>query len=128
MTLHVNIPISPELFKQAKERARQKNKEVPQILADHLESTFYKQLSPEELAAEKERLAYHALHPFLLEKYEGKYVAILGEKLVDHDDDKLKLFRRMAAKFPDNFVLIRQVASDPEPELTLGTLRLKIRT
>jgi hypothetical protein len=63
---------------------------------------------------EREKLAFQQMHPHLLEKYAGQYVAIYEGKLVDHDIDKQALFQRIDTAFPDVFVLIRPVLVTPE--------------
>jgi len=45
----------------------------------------------------------------LLEKYEGKYVAILGEKIVDVDEDKRKLAKRVYGKYGYRPIYIEKV-------------------
>lgn len=59
--------------------------------------------------SKNEQLAYHALHPMLLEKYLEKYVAIYKGRLIDHDDDQLTLVNRLDNSHPNQFVLVRQV-------------------
>ncbi len=63
-----------------------------------------------------EQLAYHALHPILLAKYIGKYIAIYKGKLIDQDDDQLALVDRLDNSHPNQFVLVRQVQPNPEQE------------
>ena len=48
-----------------------------------------------------EEAAFIAMHPQLLEKYEGKYVAIYGGQLIDVDDDYAELYDRVLDKYRD---------------------------
>ncbi len=72
--------------------------------------------SPEwsDAEIEAERAAFLRLHPDLWEKYPEQYVAILGGKVVDHDADKVALFKRIDARYPGVFVLMRQVRQEAE--------------
>lgn len=63
------------------------------------------------LAEEK---AYQALHPYLLEKFRGRHVAIFEGELVDYDDDSVALYQRMRQKYPGKFVLMTPVGSEAE--------------
>lgn len=116
MTLHVNIPLSSELYEQAQKMARDLDKEVPEFLADHLAQTLSEMAGKPQTAPERERAAYLALHPMLLANYQGEYVAIYQGELLDHDKEQLALVNRLDQTHPDQFVLVRQVAANPEPE------------
>ena len=61
--------------------------------------------------------AFLELHPTLLQNYRGHYVAIYQGQLVDHDTNKLALYARIEAKYPDDFVLMRRVEEQPEREI-----------
>ena len=123
MTFHINIPISNKLYKQAQELAQQLDKDVSQVLSEHLEATLTTSVRAQDLLAERERIAYQKMHSSLLEAYENCYVAIYQGQLVDHDNDKLELIQRLDLNYPDQFVLVRQVLVDPEPELRRVSLR-----
>lgn len=123
MTLHVNVPLSNELFERAQKMAPQLNKEMPQFLADHLAETLVETTNEKDIAIERERAAYHALHPILLEQHPGDYVAIYEGELVDFDQDQLALVGRLDKDYPDQFVLVRQVTTDPEPEYRRISIR-----
>ena len=62
------------------------------------------------MIAEEE--AYQALHPYLLEKFRDKWVAVFEGKLVDHDDDSVALYQRMRQKYPGKFVLMTPVRTE----------------
>ena len=81
-----------------------------------------------EQIVDAEIAAYHRLHPTLLAEYAGEFVAIAEEKLVDHDVDKLALYRRIQTRYPEQFVLVRRVDRAPEPELHVRSPRYHIST
>ena len=72
---------------------------------------------------EREIAAYNRLHSELWRKYPGQQVAIQNGRLVDHDVDGLALSRRIYSRFPDTFVLIRQVGAQPERVIQLRSPR-----
>lgn len=66
---------------------------------------------------EDEISAYEGLHGELQQKYQGKWVAIHNQQLVDHDKDGTKLYKRIRAKYGPISVLIRQVSEFPSKEV-----------
>ena len=58
---------------------------------------------------QRERAAFEALKPELLKKYADKFVAILDGQLVDVDDDKSTLAKRVYAKFGYRTLLLTEV-------------------
>jgi hypothetical protein len=50
----------------------------------------------------REAAAFLAMHAQLLREYEGKFVAVYQEAVVDVDEDDRKLFRRTLNKYGDN--------------------------
>lgn len=67
--------------------------------------------------------AFQNLHPELLKNYPNQYVAIYQGRLIDHDADKLALFKRIDATHPNQFVLMRPVLIHPEREFHLRSPR-----
>ena len=68
----------------------------------------------ERFAMDREEAAYRRLHPSLLEKYPGQYVAIYGGELVDYDTDQVKLYLRVKSCYPGEFVWVAPVRPEPE--------------
>lgn len=68
------------------------------------EKTSPSVLTDEEWDArfDQEVAAYVAMHPQLLEKYEGKHVAIYGGQVIDVDDDFATLYDRVLDKYGDD--------------------------
>jgi hypothetical protein len=120
MTLLVEIPLSDDLYVRAQKVARQRDVPVAQLLAEHLEATLPEPLAvgnkDKDTAVMQEWAAYHALHPQLQQEYLGEYVAIYQGKLVDHDPHQLQLVKRLDLNYPTQFVFVRQITPDPEPE------------
>ncbi len=66
---------------------------------------------------EKDKWAYQSMHHYLWSQYPEQHVAIYNGRLVDHDEDGIALSRRIYARYPDEFVLIKKV--EPQPKRTL---------
>ncbi len=58
--------------------------------------------------------------PALVQQYGEKYVAIREGEVVDSDTDEATLAMRVCSAYPDDFVLVRQVASAVETESYMG--------
>ncbi len=70
---------------------------------------------------DKEITAFEAMHARLRQKYLGQWVAINNQKLVDHDSDRLALYRRTREKYGHTSVLLREVTEQPQEEVWLRT-------
>ena len=62
----------------------------------------------------REEQAFQSMHPTLIEKYAGQYVAVHNGQLVDHDIDQIALYRRCRQAYTDRFVLIAQIQRSVE--------------
>ena len=65
----------------------------------------------------QEIAAYEALHPTLKQQYVGHWGAIHEQKLVDHDLDRLALYRRICQHYGKTSILLRQVQEQPSAEI-----------
>jgi hypothetical protein len=65
--------------------------------------------------------AYERMHPELRQKYLGQWVAVHEQKLVDHDNDRAALYKRVRAAYGRTAVLIRQVTEQPDNEIWIRT-------
>lgn len=81
------------------------------------QSIFHISENHDEMLAQVE--AFEAAHTGLVETHLGLFVAFHQGKLVDQDDDELRLVRRIDQKFPEQVVLVRQVLKDLPPPLRL---------
>ena len=105
------IKLNPELMKTIKKTAAARSLTVDQVM----EKAVLAYLRDEEKQQMDDNIsAYRRLHPELVEKYPGKFVAIHGGDLVDHDDDFRVLHNRIREHFGRQPVLIRQVTSQIE--------------
>ena len=76
---------------------------------------------------DKEIAAFEAIHAELRQKYLGQWVAINNQRLVDHDPDRLVLYRRTRSQYGHTSVLLREVTEQPQEEVwfrTPGTGRI----
>ena len=129
MSAPIEITLSDALYKRAEQLARQQRRNIPDALTTLLENTLppLEQVSAAVIdeEVEREREAYLRLHPQLLAQYANEYVAIYGGELVDHDADKHALFQRIDERYPDKFVLMRQVQQQADPEYRFVSTRLE---
>ncbi|HNB54994.1 MAG TPA: hypothetical protein PK530_23795 [Anaerolineales bacterium] len=133
MTMYVKVPLSEKTYRRVKKWADTRHQDVAETIAEHLEQPL--PLAEEDFAekfpqtdsdenVEKERNAFLALHPDLLQNYPDEFVAIQGEQLVDHDANKSALYARINQLYPEQFVLVRRVIAEPEPTYQFHATRL----
>jgi hypothetical protein len=124
MDTQVTLTIPEELYRQALDLARALNRNVADVLAEAIQLETVAADAPEtpEMAAERE--AFLELHPQLIEKHLGEYVAIHGGQLVDHDPQVGALYARINRRYPDRFTLLRRVQVSPEIEYRFRSPRL----
>lgn len=122
-SIQVTLDIPLDLYQRAEHMASLTQREVTDVIVTsiHLDETDIEaEETPieatEDHSVARERAAFIALHPILLEKYAGEEVAIHGGQVVDHDHDGLALSLRIYQRFPDNFVWIAPVTSSPIEE------------
>lgn len=75
----------------------------------------FDQLEREALHEETE--AFWDMHDELVNKYEGKHVALYQGEVVDHDEDASRLERRVREEFGGLPVLIAPVTPGPRRDL-----------
>lgn len=81
-----------------------------------------------EAIVDSEISTFRKLHPTLLQKHKGEFVAIHQNELVDHDTDKSALYQRIQARYPNRFVLLRYVEDAPDRELYMRSTRYAIKS
>ncbi len=64
------------------------------------------------------------MHPELLEKFAGEYVAIRKGEVVDHDPDLESIYLRIDGQYPDETILIKQVQPEVERIFTVRSPRV----
>ncbi|MEZ4681114.1 MAG: hypothetical protein R2932_43565 [Caldilineaceae bacterium] len=77
----------------------------------------------EEATVARERAAFVALHPTLLEQYPGEFVAIHNGQVVDHDVEGLALSRRIYQSYSTEFVWIAPVTEQAMEEWVVRSPR-----
>lgn len=122
--IEVTLTLPDDLYRQAERQAELRQQSVDSLLSDILAESIQKQMDHNDDPVEKELVAYRAMHDQLYREYAGHHVAIFQGNLVDHDQDGAALSQRIYARFPDEFVLIRQVSAEPERVLHFRSPRL----
>lgn len=122
--IEVTLTLPDDLYRQAERQAELRHQTLDSLLSDILAESIRQQMDQNDDPVEKELAAYRAMHEKLSQKYAGHHVAIFQGKLVDHDQDGAALSQRIYNRFPDEFVLIRQVTAEPERVLHFRSPRL----
>jgi hypothetical protein len=128
MSEQITITVSSKVYQRIVEQAQQNRKNVSDLVNDVVANAFVQNTPVENPARDKmlqEIHAYKKMHPRLVKKYLGQFVAIHNGKLVDHDPDKEELFLRVKEKFPNQIVLQRQVLENPDPVLHFRSPRFQ---
>ena len=122
MAVELKVMLNESVYDRVVRLAQIRRQDVGETVARFLEEELPVEGEEEEIVnwseadktVEREIEAYHRLHPDLWRQYPGQQVAIQNGRLVDHDIDGLALSRRIYSRYPDTFVLIRQVEAQPE--------------
>lgn len=119
MGTNVTLTIPQSLYRRAEQLAWQRNKGVIDVLdeAVSLAESELGGLTAEEVAMEREEVAYRNLQSQLLSEHENAFVAIFQGQLIDVDTDEIALLRRIKAQYPHVTVLVKQVKPLPEKVL-----------
>lgn len=117
-TITLQPPLMEELEQVATEQAMN-----PAELLETAVRTYLRQLEREKIKAEAE--AFRSLHPKLVQKYLGQYVAIHNGKVVDHDEGFQPLHGRIRRQFGRQAVLLRRVETEPERVWTFRSPRFE---
>lgn len=125
MIEQITISIPQNLYRRARELANKRNQPVNDVLeaAITLAEAEMTPTDSQEKVMSQEEEAYQSMLTELVSQYDGAYVAIYQGQLVDHDADELALLRRLDAQYPDEIVLMKQVRSEPLPELRIRSPR-----
>lgn len=107
MSKQLTLSIPTPLYRRAKRIANLRQQAVADVLVEAI--VLEEDVEIKETAVDHEEAAFHQLHPTLLQKYAGQYVAIYGGECVDHDQDQVALFLRMRDQYPNEFVWIAPV-------------------
>ena len=126
MTVQVNVTLSESIYRLLRQFALQRRQDIAEAIAQYLEQNPPALSEDTEASAlddqwedsiDIERQAYLEMHPTLKSKYLGHHVAIYQGELIDHDVDGVALSCRIDKGYPDQFVLMCQVETEPERAL-----------
>ena len=115
MSKQITLPIPEDIYRQVENVAATTGRDVVDVLLETISRTFAPfPGNPQRAAMKKEIEAYKAMHPELVKKYLGQYVAIYQGRLVDHDAYPVALHQRITAAFPHKTVLSCLVQEEAE--------------
>jgi predicted transcriptional regulator len=118
MSTRVIVDLPDHVYRQVESIARSSQREVTAVVAEVVARSVQRfPVDANREAMEREAAAFRAMHPALWRDYPGQYVAITGEKLVDHDFDPVALLERVRRDYPGRTVLRRRVDAAPEKTL-----------
>jgi hypothetical protein len=112
--LNEPIIVKPEWQEWLVQSAQQDLRTASDLVNEALEY-YYHARQHEKL--NQEVLAYEQLHSELWRTMLGEWAAIHQQALVDHDSDRVSLYRRIRAKYPHTAVLICQARAEPVEEI-----------
>ncbi|MCX6044962.1 MAG: DUF5678 domain-containing protein [Chloroflexi bacterium] len=132
MTAQILVTLPDKVYQRVQWLAQARQQDVAEAIVKILDETLpvdvadedFGDLSELDQAVEREIAAYHAMHATLWEEYPGQHVAIYGGQLIDHDRDGVALSQRIDQQYPDEFVLMRKVESEPERVLYFRSPRM----
>ena len=112
------LTLRPDLSETLAEQSRREERPVTDIVSDaveqYLEAKWHAKLD-EELAA------YIELHPELVRTHFGAWVAVHDGAVVDQDQDRVALYRRVRQQYGRVPVLVCEVTAEPVEEVWLRT-------
>ena len=131
MVEQLTVTFSNRLSNRVRQVAEQRHEDVialvetilDEALSARLNEMDWVDLSESDETVDRETQAYIQLHPFLLQNYFGKFVAVHGGKLIDHAEDFDTLYERIIAEYPDEFVWISEVKDEPIETFTVRSPR-----
>jgi len=112
------IMLEPNLRAWLEQDAEQDTRSINDLINEAV-SQYLRERQQAKL--DREIAAYEAMHPQLMLVHAGEWVAIHRQELVDHDRDRVALYRRIRSRYGRTSVLIRQVMDDPIEEVWLRT-------
>jgi hypothetical protein len=127
MAVELKVTLNENVYDRVVRLAQRRQQDIGATVAQFLEEelptdgeeAMVIDWSEADESVDQEIAVYQRLHPELWRKYPGQHVAIQNGQLVDHDADGLALSRRIYSRYPDTFVLIRQVEAQPERVIQL---------
>lgn len=132
MTTIITVELPDPVYRNLESLARRTRREVTEVVADAVGEVVARSLepfpvNPNREIMEREAAAFRRLHPELLRDFAGRYVAITGGKVVDHDADPVALLTRIRRDYPGKTVLRRKVEPVVEKVLLIRSPRITQR-
>lgn len=118
----MNVTLEPELAEQVTQLAQQRHRNATEMIQEAVRR-YLAEVRQEKIAAE--RAAFEAQHAALLAQYEGAYVAMHEEQVIDHDPELRELHLRVFERLGHTPVLLKRVTSGPERELVFRSPRIE---
>ena len=119
----VTLQISPQLYQRAQRIAKKRHQEVQDVLLESLVLNDEDNALTDDEVIWREEMAFQRLHPELVQRYLGEFVAVLEGKVIDHDIDQVALYKRIRQRYPKQFVLISPVTKNPVEEYVFRSPR-----
>ncbi len=104
----------PTLVKQIEQWGQETNRSAEKIVENAVQ-VYLDNLEREAIRAETQ--TFWTIHDELVETYLGHHVALYKGKVVDHDEDVVRLQERVRTKFGFLPVLIAPVSQGPRHDL-----------
>lgn len=98
------------------------HKETTQLRSQSLLTDWDKQAA----AIDQEQRAFESQHSGLLNQYRGRYIAMIGGQVVDDDQDRMALRRRIRQKYGSSPVLITSVEDEAVQTIRVRSPRLVV--
>lgn len=125
MSTRVTVDLPDPVYRRLESTARRTQRAVADVVADMVTLSVQPfPVNPNREAMEREADAFRRLHPALLRDYPGRYVAITGGEVVDHDADPVALLTRIRRDYPGKTVLRRKVEPVAERVLRFRSPRI----
>lgn len=113
-----SVTLRPDLSDTLQISAQQQDTTVDNLVNEAVERYLREE---QRHKIDQEISAYERLHPQLWRTLPGLWVAVHNGKVVDQDEDRATLYRRVRAVYGRTAVLIRQVKADVVEEIWVRT-------
>ncbi len=111
----------PDLIEKLEQIATEQSTSAQDLLHTAV-NEFLDKMARQKIHTESE--SFRKMHPDLMTKYEGQFVAIHNGQVVDHDEDARDLYLRVQVQYGHIAVLIRRVTPEAQQELVFRSPRL----
>lgn len=120
------IELKPELLETLEQSAAHNSRSVSDLVNEAVVERYLRDQRRIQLQEEIE--AYKAMHPQLVQKHLGEWVAVYKGKKVDEDADGSALHQRVRQKYGHAAVLIRQVQAHRSNRKFIGARGAQVKS